>query len=448
MKKDTTLQIILCLCFSLIIVGQSLAHDYIPGDKQTNPILLAGGDLHTVSDGVLPDTDILFENGRITAIGKDLAIPTGGKVIDITGHQVYPGLIAPNSTVGLIEIGQVRATNDISERGRNNPDVQTHIAYNPDSEIIPTVRSNGITTALIVPGGGLIRGRSSLINLDGWTKEDAMEKENTGLHITWPNVSISNSWWITETPEEQKKKNEENRRKIEKHFDNAKSYHIARKADPNLNIDSRWEAMLPVFDRTLPVFIHADDLRQIEQAVDFANKYDLRLIIVGGREAWKTAELLKENDIPVMLGSTQRMPMRSDDDYDLSYRLPVLLRDAGVKFCIGLSGGSWSSWGTRNLPFMAGQAVAFGLDYEEALRSLTLSTAEILGVADQIGSLEIGKKATLVVSKGDILDQLTNHVTLMYIEGREVNLDSKQKELYRKYDKKIERRAKAGLITN
>ncbi len=448
MRKNISQYTILCLCLGLILVEQSIAHDYIPGEVQKQPILLARGDLHTVSGGVMLKTDILFENGRITAIGKDLPLPTGGKVIDITGYQVYPGLIAPNSTVGIIEIGQVRATSDISERGRNNPDVQTHIAYNPDSEIIPTVRSNGITTALIVPGGGLIRGRSSLINLDGWTKEDAMEKETIGIHISWPRSSIITAWWMDETAEEQKKKNEENRRKIVKHFDNASSYYIARKADPNLKIDSRWEAMLTVFDKTLPVFIHADDLRQIEQAVDFANNYDVRLIIVGGREAWKTAELLKENDISVMLGSTQRMPMRSDDDYDLSYRLPVLLRDAGVKYCIGLNGGSWSSWGTRNLPFLAGQAVAFGLDYEEALRSLTLSTAEILGVADQIGSLEIGKKATLIVSSGDILDQLTNHVTLMYIEGREVNLDSKQKELYRKYDKKIERRAKAGLSTN
>ena len=275
-----------------------------------------------------------------------------------------------------------------------------------------------------------------------------MEKKSTGLHISWPNVSISNSWWITETPEEQKKKNEENRRKIEEHFDNAKSYDIARKTDPSLKIDSRWEAMLPVFDKTLPVVAHANDLRQIEQAIDFANKYDIRLIIAEGREAWKAAGLLRDNDVAVILDRTQRMPLRSDDEYDLSYRQPKLLADAGVKFCLGLTVGSWSAWRCRNLPFLAGQAVAFGLDYEEALRSLTLSTAEILGVADQLGSLEIGKKATLVVSKGDILDQLTNQVTHMYIEGREVDLDTKQKELYRKYDKKIERRLKAGLSTN
>ncbi|MCH7690753.1 MAG: amidohydrolase family protein [candidate division Zixibacteria bacterium] len=448
MRKIISQHTFLCICFSIVLVGQSIAHDYIPGEVQEQPILLARGDLHTVSNGVMLNTDILFENGRITAIGKDLPLPTGGKVIDITDYQVYPGLIAPNSTVGIIEIGQVRATNDISERGRNNPDVQTHIAYNPDSEIIPTVRSNGITTALIVPGGGLIRGRSSLINLDGWTKEDAMEKENTGLHISWPRSSIITAWWMDKTADEQKKENEKNRRKIEEHFNNAKSYSIARKADPNLKIDSRWEAMLPVFDKTLPVIVHANDLRQIEQAIDFANKYDVRLIIAEGREAWKAADLLKDNDVAVILDRTQRMPLRSDDEYDLTYSQPKLLADAGVKFCLGFSGGDWSAWRCRNLPFLAGQAVAFGLDYEEALRSVTLSTAEILGVEKEIGSLEIGKKATLVVSKGDILDQLTNHVTLMYIEGREVNLDSKQKELYRKYDKKIERRAKSGLNTN
>ncbi len=448
MRKIISQHTFLCICISLILVGQSIAHDYIPGEVQKQPILLARGDLHTVSSGVMLNTDILFENGRITAIGKDLPIPTGGKVIDITGYQVYPGLIAPNTTLGLIEVSYVRATNDMSERGQINPDVQSHIAYNPDSEVIPTIRSNGITSAMIVPAGSLIRGRSSLINLDGWTKEDAMEKQNTGLHISWPRSSIITTWWMDETAEEQKKKNEENRRKIEEHFDNAKSYYIARKADPNLKIDSRWEAMLPVFDKTLPVIVHANDLRQIEQAIDFANKYNVRLIIAEGREAWKAAGLLTANNVSVILDRTQRMPLRSDDEYDLSYSQPKMLAAAGVKFCFGLTGGSWSAWRCRNLPFLAGQAVAFGLDYEEALRSLTLSTAEILGVEKEIGSLEIGKKATLVVSKGDILDQLTNHVTLMYIEGREVNLDSKQKELYRKYDKKIERFLESGNSIN
>ncbi len=418
-----------------LIFGIASAHDYVPGAKQKIAVLVAGGDLHTVTQGVLADTDILLENGRISAIGKKLSPPPGATIIDATGQQVYPGLIDPNSSLGLIEIDQARATNDMSERGQDNPDVRAHIAYNPDSEIIPTVRSNGITTALIVPSGSLLRGRSSLINLDGWTKEDAMEKENAALHLSWPRVSIITAWWMEQSADDQKKENEQNRKRLEEVFEQAKSYYIAQKADPKLPVDSRWEAMVPVFDKKLPVLIHCDDMRQIEQAVDFANKYGLKIAIVGGAETYKAVKILKENNIPVVLERTQQMPMRNDDPYDLAYALPKLLTDAGIKFCLSQS----SSWATRNLPFQAGQAAAYGLDKEAALRSITLSTAEIFGVEKNLGSLEVGKKATIVVSKGDILDQLTNQVTYMFIDGRQVDLDNKHKELYRKYQEKINR---------
>jgi imidazolonepropionase-like amidohydrolase len=422
---------ILAIAITSLVSG----HDYVPGAKQTQAVLLAGGDLHTVSNGVLQKTDILFENGRITAIGQQLDPPAGARIIDVSGQQVYPGLIDPNTTLGLIEIEAARATNDQSERGRENPDVQTHIAYNPDSEIIPTVRSNGITTALIVPSGSLLRGRSSLINLDGWTKEDAMARENAALHLNWPRVSIITAWWMEQSAEDQKKENEENRKKLEEVFEQAKSYYIAKKADPNLPVDSRWDAMTAVFDRSLPVFIHAGDMRQIEQAVDFGKKYNLKIVIVGGDETYKAVDLLRKNNIPVVVERTQQMPMRADDPYDLAYTLPKLLLDAGVKFCLSQS----ASWGTRNLPFQAGQAVAYGLDKETALRSITLSTAEIIGVEKELGSLDVGKRATLAVSNGDILDQLTNQVTFMFIDGRQVDLDSKHKELYRKYKEKITR---------
>ena len=424
------------------IVSTVSAYTYVPGAKQDRPILLAGGDIHTVSQGLLKSSDLLFENGRITAIGKKLTPPAGAKIIDVTGQQVYPGLMDANSTLGLIEIDQARATNDQSEQGQENSDVQSHIAYNPDSEIIPTVRSNGITTALIVPGGSLLRGRSSLINLDGWNKEDAMEKENVALHLSWPQVSIITAWWMEKSAEDQKKENDESRRKLERVFEQAKAYYTARKADPNLPIDSRWEAMVGVFDRTLPVFIDANDMRQIEQAVDFSKKYNLRIAIVGGAESYKTTELLKENNIPVIVQRTQQMPMRADDAYDLAYTLPKLLADAGVKFCISQS----ASWATRSLPFQAGEAAAYGLDRDQALRSVTLSTAEILGVDKDLGSLDVGKKATLVVSQGDIMDELTNQVTYMFIEGRHVDLNSKHKELYLKYKEKISRAAAAPAI--
>lgn len=437
------LQFSFVLAFGLVF-NLAVAHDYIPGDKQSHAILLAGGDLHTVSQGTMTGTDILFENGRITAIGKRLSPPPGAKIIDITGQQVYPGLIDANSSLGLIEIEAARATNDQDERGNDNPDVQSHIAYNPDSEIIPTVRSNGITTALIVPQGSLLRGQSSLINLDGWTKEDAMEKEAAALHLSWPRVSIITAWWMDQSAEDQKKENEENRKKLEDVFEKAKSYYTARKVDPNLPIDSRWEAMVGVFDKTLPVFVHAGDMRQIEQAADFGNKYDVKIVIVGGEETYRSVELLKKNNIPVVVERTQQMPMRADDAYDLAYALPKFLSDAGVKYCISQS----ASWATRNLPFQAGEAAAYGLSRDEALRAITLSAAEIIGVEKELGSLEVGKKATLVVSAGDIMDHLTNQVTYMYIDGREVDLDNKHKELFRKYDEKISRSSAVKPASN
>lgn len=408
------------------------AHDYVPGKRQETPILLRGGDLYTVSGGVLEGTDLLFENGRIAQIGKNISPPAGTETIDVSGKHVYPGLIAPNTTIGLTEIGAVDATKDISERGRNNANVQSHIAYNPDSEIIPVTRSNGITTALIVPGGSLIRGRSSLINLDGWTKEDAMEKMNLALHISWPRMSVSNAWWMEKSAEDQKKDNAENLEAVYKLFDQAKAYYTAKKADPTMDIDAKWEAMLPIFDKELPVFVGASDVRQIEMSIAFAKKQGIRIVIVGGREAWKVSDLLIENDIPVILSRTQASPMRRHYAYDFAYTLPKRLTDAGIKFC--LSYGSASN--VRNLPFQAGQAVAYGLSKEDALRSITLSTAEILGVDKEIGSLEVGKKATLIVSDGDIMDFLTNNVILEFIEGRKVDLDDKHKELYRKYREK------------
>ncbi|MBI5266415.1 MAG: amidohydrolase family protein [candidate division Zixibacteria bacterium] len=414
------------------VIGVS-AHDLVPGKKQTAPVLLKGGDLYTVSHGVLAATDLIFENGRITSIGKGLSAPAGAQVVDVTGMNVYPGIIAANTTLGLIEIDQARATNDMSEVGSNNPDVAAHVAYNPDSEIPPTVRSLGITTALIVPQGGLMQGRSSLMNLDGWTKEDAAEKMIVGLHMNWPQAAIITAWWMDRSAEDQKKQMDENRRQLAQVFDNARAYAIAKKADPSMKIDSRWEAMLPVISGELPVFIGASDYRQIEQAVNFARAQKIKMILVGGAEAWKATRLLKENNIPVVLGPTNGMPFRADDSYDQAYKLAAQLDAAGIKWCMSPGGASWNA---RNLPFYAGFAAAFGLSKSAALRGITLSAAEILGVSEQIGSLDVGKKATLVVSKGDILDPITAQVTNMWIGGRAVDLDNKQTELYRKYSQK------------
>lgn len=419
----------------LSLTGLVLAHDYAPGPRQTAPILLKGGNLYTISDGVKTGYDLLMIGGRIVEIAKDIIPPDNTEVIDVTGQSIYPGLIAPGTNLGLVEIGAVRATIDASEVGRVNPDVQSHMAYNPDSEIIPTVRSNGIAYAEIVPSGSLVRGRSCLLNLDAWTKEDAAEKLLVALHISWPAAGISHGWWEKRTPEEQKKQNAKNRHQLKQVFDDARAYAIAKKADPGVDIDSRWEAMMPVLSGELPVFIHANDYRQIEQAVAFCQERGLRMVLMGGEEAWKVTDLLTANKIPVIYARSHGLPMRSDDDYDQAFKIPAQLAEAGVKFCFGSEG----SWSVRNLPFDAGQAVAFGLDKDVALRAMTLTAAEILGDAENIGSLEVGKKATVVVSDGDIMDHLTHNVTRMFIEGRVVNLDNKHKELYRKYrDRQID----------
>jgi len=351
-----------------LLASSVLAHDYVPGQVQDHPILLAGGDLYTVSGGVLEGTDILLKNGRIERIGKGLTPPAECEVIDISGKHVYPGLIAPGTVLGMIEIGAVRATNDITEVGNLTPEVQTHIAYYPDSEILPTVRSNGITTAQIVPGGSLLRGRSCIMNLDGWTKEDAAVKLVDGIHLSWPAVAIRSSRSETKTPEKQKEAIAKRLRELKQAFKDARAYLRAKQADPDINTDQRWEAMLPLFSGELSLFVHANDYRQIEQAINFTREQNVKMILVGGREAWKLTDLLKQNEIPVIYGNVHSMPLRPDYAYDDPFRVPSRLHQAGVKFCIGLFGAT----GVRNLPFQAGQAVAFGLDKNGALRAIPL----------------------------------------------------------------------------
>ena len=420
----------LTILLALFVSSMALANFYVPGKKQDHPILLKGGDLYTVSGGVLTQTDLLFENGRISQIAKNIPAPANTEVIDVSGKRVYPGLIDAASTLGLAEIDQARATLDKNEVGNITPEVQSHIAYNPDSELTPTVRSNGILTALIAPEGGTISGRSSLINLDGWTKEDAMERMNVGLHVNWPSAAIITAWWYDKSAEDQKKDMVENRLKLRDAFESARAYAKAKKAGTLTQTDLRWEAMAPVFDKQLTVFINANDMRQIQEAVKFALEQDIRIAIVGGAEAYRIAPLLKQHNIPVILGRTQAQPTREDDDYDLPFKHPRLLKDAGVRFCLS---HNYSTWASRSLPFQAAQAVAFGLDRETALRSLTLSSAEILGVEKDLGSLEVGKKATIVVSDGDIFDPITQNVVHAFIGGRKVDLNNKHKQLHEKY---------------
>lgn len=409
------------------------AHDLVPGAAQQQPILLQGGTLNTVTNGVQADTDLLFENGKIVAIGANLSVPENARVIDISGKQVYPGLVALDTTLGLIEIEAVRATNDMSEVGKITPEVSGHTAYNPDSEVIPTVRYNGITHAEIVPQRNLIAGRSSLLQTDGWTFEDAAEALNVGVHVNWPRAGLNTSWWERRSPEEQRKANAAALKDLKAAFVDAKAYFDAKQANQLSGTDVRWEAMTGLFDGSQKLFVHAHDQRQMEQAIEFATEWGFELVLVGARDAWRIADSLAANEIQVVYGEPYGLPTRHDEAYDQAYATPSVLAAAGVDFALAYSSGYWD---IRNLAFAAGNAVSYGLDKEQALAAITLKPAQVMGVADKIGSLEVGKHASLFVSDGDVMDHLGQKVTHMFIDGAEVDLNNRHNQLYQKYRQK------------
>ncbi len=403
---------------------------------QTKPVLLRGGDLYTVSHGVLPGTDLLFDRGRIVAIGARLDAPAGAEVIDVSGRRVFPGLIAAGTTLGLLEISAVRATNDTTEVGGVTPEAAAHVAYNPDSEILPTVRTHGIATTQVVPAGTLVRGRPFVTYLDGWTKEDSAVRLTSGMAVTWPvlpRASRFDEGGTRRSREDLEKERREAITRIERTFDDARAYLANRVADKDLPVDLRAEALQAVLAGDEAVFIEANAYRDIREAIEFAAARKLRMVLVGGADAWRATALLRAHDVPVILGGVLGLPRRADDPYDQAFHTPALLHEAGVKFCIADTG---ESWGVRNLGLHAAQAVAFGLPSDVALRAVTLSVAEILGVDADLGSLDVGKAATLFVSEGDVLDSLTRRVTHMWIQGRRVDLDDRHQELYRKYKQK------------
>lgn len=430
--KLLTQTLVAAVIGGLAVSNAVTAHDQIPGDQQKQPILLQNGTLHTVSQGTLRDTDLLFANGKITAIGEDLSAPDNANVIDISGQHVYPGVIALNTTLGLNEIAAVRATRDAKEVGEVTPEVAGHIAYNADSEVIPTVRYHGITHAQVVPEGDLVAGQSSLLQLDGWNWQDSLVSGELGVHVSWPRTYIVDTWWERRSPAEQREANAEALERLKRVFADAKAYYDAQQAGLNGEVDQRWEAMSGLFDGSKTLFVHAEDKRQLEQAMDLAQEYGFELVLMGARDAWRMKERLAETQTPVVFGSPYGLPARSDEAYDQAFRTPAELAAAGVNFAIAYPG----YWDVRNLPFAAGQSVAFGLSAEQALQAITLQPAKFLGVADQLGSLSVGKSASLSVSKGDLLDPIGQDLTHLFINGRAVELESRHTELYDKYQQK------------
>ncbi len=425
------------LVISIVLFSvETYASNEVPGAAQTKPIALVGGTIHTISGETIADGTVLFEKGKITAIGTAIPLPSDTQKIDVQGKHVYPSFVDAYTQLGLTEISSVRATLDSREGGSFNPNVESWVAVNPDSELIPVTRANGVLLALSAPTGGLIAGRSSLIQLDGWTIEDLVVRKDIGMHLRWPSERASPSSDSEKGAENAPR--ESSQKALRDFFDNCREYQKARTADAERHpIDLRFESMLPVLDRKLPMIISADEIRQIQAAVGFALEQKIRIVIYGGYDAGECASLLNEHHIPVIVSGTYRLPMHVSDPYDTAYTLPARLQKLGVPYCIA-SVGKFAGTGVRNLPYHAANAAAFGLAVEEAIKSITLYPAKILGVDDRVGSLEVGKDATLFVCTGDPLD-VSVSIDTAFVQGRRVELNDRHKRLWRKYEKKYEK---------
>ena len=407
---------------------------------QSEPIALTGATIHTVTAGVIENGTIVFENGVITAVGADVEIPDGARVVDVSGKHIYPGLIDAYSTVGISEIGAVDVSSDVNELGDFNPNVRAAVAVNAESRHIGTTRSAGVLVTLTTPGGGLVSGMSSAMNLEGWSWEEMSMESAAALNVNWPNPNPGRFRGFRgfgppgERPEPPSYT--EQVQELKDFFAEARAYRDAVAAGEEVRSDSRYAAMTPALNGDIPVVVSANSAAQINDAITWAEEEGVRIVIRGGGDAIQVADRLAANEIPVILTSTMAAPGRQYEGYDGAYTMPARLHEAGVRFAI--SGGSGSLYSNR-LPWEAGVAVAFGLPEEEALKAVTINAAEFMGIADRVGSLEPGKQATLLITTGTPLD-MTSDIEQAYIEGRELDMMDIQKWFFEKYMTKVMQR--------
>ena len=431
------------IIFTLFLFSLGISNDQVPGEDQKRPIILKGGILHTVSTDIFEGYDILFSKGKIVRIEKNIMASPETDVYDVFGKHIIPGYIAPITRIGLVEIGLVKQTRDFAERGSFNPNVKANVSYNPDSDLIPITRSNGVLVVNSVPAGGRISGQSSVMMLDGWTWEQATLKHPSGLHINWPSMRINYGANVKKSEKQQKEEIQKSIRDLDHMVRDVRAYfqrikQRSRIAGERQKSDLRLESMIPFVVEKKKIFIHADEARQIKSAVEWAKKNDLKIIIVGGSDSWRLTDLLVKNNIPVVIDQVEKIPTRRFEPIHLPYKLPFLLKQAGVQFCLNTIIGYPNDGNIRNLPNEAMRAAAYGLDKSEALRSITLSTAEILGVDDMIGSLDIGKDATFFISETPPME-MNPKILMAFIQGKEVDLNNHQKMLYKKYQEKYRR---------
>nr|WP_315220455.1 amidohydrolase family protein [uncultured Flavobacterium sp.] len=424
--------LLLVFCASVQLNAQQ-----IPAQKQTKSVLILNATAHLGNGKVIENSAIGFKDGKLTLVADATIIRLADNAFDTTinaaGKHVYPGFISPNSTLGLVEIDAVKSSDDEAEIGDFNPNVRSIIAYNSESKVIETVRPNGVLIAQITPRGGRISGTSSVVQLDAWSWSDAILKENDGIHLNFPATFKRGGNWFEPGIIEPNKDYIKQVEEVNTFLINAKAYSGAAPKERNLIL----EATKGLFDGTQILYVHADEEKQIIDAIQLAKDNGIqKLVIVGGFEAYKSADLLKKNNVGVLLRRVHDMPTSDDEDVNLPYKMAKILTDKGI--VVGLeNSGDHERMSVRNLPFLAGTCAAFGLDKEKALQLITSNTAQLLGIDALCGTLETGKDATLFISEGDALDMRTNQLSTAFIQGREINLETHQTKLNKKFKQKF-----------
>ncbi|HEX6850305.1 MAG TPA: amidohydrolase family protein [Candidatus Polarisedimenticolaceae bacterium] len=400
-------------------------------------VSIVGATVHPVSGPPIENGTVSFREGRIVAVGAGLPPLPGATVVDGRGRHLYPGLLDASSSLGRVEISSVAGSVDVGEIGDLNPEVATAIAVNPDSELLGVARANGITHALGVPEGGIVSGSSAWMRLDGWTWEDLEASGPVAMHVRWPSYAVRRGPGAP-SEDDQRRERELRLTALRRLFEDARAYARAKGAAPDgrrIDVDPKLEAMLPVVDGRLPVVVHASQARQIRAALDWAGKEQIRIVLASpsSGDAWRLADALAARAVPVLLEGVLQLPAREDDPYDAAYAAAAKLRAAGVRVAIASGGGGGGAWTARNLPYHAAMAAAFGLPKDDALRAVTLHAAEILGVASTLGSIEVGKSASLILTDGDPLE-IRTRVGAAWIDGRPASLeDNRHDRLYRRY---------------
>ena len=424
--------------FALALLGltASAQDNVYPAAKQKGVTVITHTTVHIGNGTTLTDASVAFENGKITAVGN-VAVPAGATVIDGTGKQVYPGLILPSSDLGLREISAgVRGSNDYAEIGENNANIRSIVAYNTDSKIIGVLRENGILLAGVAPQGELIEGQASVVQLDAWNYEDAAYKMDNGLYINLPSLMARRGGrmaFMRPGPAGDPVKAAMDKvETIKTFFADAKAYYQEKTHAAN---NLKLEAVRGLFEGKQKLFVRANEVKQILIAMDIAKTFGFKLVIVGGTEAYQIADLLAENNVPVILDRQHALPSMEDDDVDQPYKTPAALQKAGVLFCLN---DTHDQSRFRNLAFNAGTAATYGLTKEQALSAVTLNPAKILGIEDKTGTIEAGKDANLLIVNGDLLDMKSSVIGQAFIQGRNVSLDNKGKQLYERYKHKYQ----------